>query len=517
MLEPITYTHLLRVEGVNLYGFVLDTQQLSAIRGGGLMLLKAVDAAEAAVETTVASINGRYAAISTGASSGVFGLTVTSDEDAKAVAAAVVAALAQDIYRHASFVVDVVVKRDVDESFRHDIEATIAANRVRQYRMPALQVPVEGQQACEVNGILPAAEGATMSASVTERIAFGRQTKQDFYDGQLRALGLETEDILPRLPKDFAADFKGIAALHALQRHLPESLNNKLAVFYADGNKFGAIGASAKDADVLQNWDVRIKTLRRELLRDLLVDIGSHCELVGAPVFQFETLLWGGDELMFVMPAWAGLAFAARFFELTADWDHDKKALTHCAGLAFCHYNAPIHAIADLVRTLADSAKAHATANTNALQYVVLESFDHTGADWKKFLHRVYGGKLNVTDRIIEISAGNTMTNFIEQIKAITLALPRSRLTPWIQHLLSPDVSDKDKSTKALDRLTHDLSSLVTEKAPWQQRDLATWAHIAELWDYAVNIPVLRQTVAADRTAAPPGALPTPAPAQPTA
>ncbi len=497
---PITYTHLLRMEGVNLYGFVLDTQKLSAIRGGGLMLLAAVAAAQKAAEAAAETANGSITAISTGASSGVFGLTVSSDDNAITVANAVVAALAVGIYAHATFVVDVIAQGTGERaSFRHDIEAVIAANRARQYRMPALQVPADGQWPCAINRILPAAQNDEHSSSVAERLDYGKKSKQDFYEAQLGLLDIGTEDIKTRLDKDFAQDFDKIAALGDLADHLPESINNKIAVFYADGNKFGTIGAGAATADALHAWDEYIKTRRRKLLRDLLGDMQKNHRRTGSKTFQFETLLWGGDELMFVMPAWAGLAFAQRFFEITAIWTHGAERLTHCAGLAFCHHDSPIHAIADLVRGLADSAKANTPKNTNALQYVVLESFDHTGEDWAEFLKRVYLGKLEVKDRIIEIpftepttpATPDALGALINSIKHVTKVLPRSRLTPWIHHLLSDDTYCSTKSTAAFARLTHDLSEISMSAFPWNAQNIAAWAHVAELWDYAVDVEAL--------------------------
>src|SRR5438105_6055568 len=57
-----------RVEGVNLSNFVYETQDLSTIRGGSLLLLEAVGA----VEDWLRSKCGRVDPISTGASSGLF-------------------------------------------------------------------------------------------------------------------------------------------------------------------------------------------------------------------------------------------------------------------------------------------------------------------------------------------------------------------------------------------------------------------------------------------------------------
>ena len=58
--------YYLRVEGVNLAHFVYDTQDLSTVRGGSLLLLLAVDEVCQQVQTA------RLVPISTGASIGLF-------------------------------------------------------------------------------------------------------------------------------------------------------------------------------------------------------------------------------------------------------------------------------------------------------------------------------------------------------------------------------------------------------------------------------------------------------------
>ncbi len=66
--------YYLRIEGVNLSNFVYDTQDLSTIRGGGLILLDSIDKLKE-------NFKGILDPISTGASSGLFEInTLTSAE-----------------------------------------------------------------------------------------------------------------------------------------------------------------------------------------------------------------------------------------------------------------------------------------------------------------------------------------------------------------------------------------------------------------------------------------------------
>ena len=49
---------------------------------------------------------------------------------------------------------------------------------------------------------------------------------------------------------------------------------------------------------------------------------------------RFETILWGGDELAFVMPYWLAAGFAEVFFALMRDWAFESDKITHALGVA---------------------------------------------------------------------------------------------------------------------------------------------------------------------------------------
>jgi hypothetical protein len=299
----------------------------------------------------------------------------------------------------------------------------------------------------------------------------------------LNALISKTPDL------KFSNDFSEIAA-----DSTRGNLNNKMAVFYVDGNSFGKHQRTESAADLIK-WDTDIRELRNILLAELLHDILPEAIASAKDnksIIRLETLLWGGDEIIFVMPAWRGLAFAQRFFALTAKWEFGKTKLTHAVGMVFCHHNAPIHAIKELASSLANDGKKEVGRESNSLNYVVLESFDHTGSCWKTYLNNMYNGKLSVKNRCL---LQPQLQEAMDQLTTLKKALPRSRLMPYMEALIST-TADLEK---AKERFSHDLdkacctaiqamNELVTEK----QKDgsttnycpIAGWSHIADLWDY---------------------------------
>lgn len=86
-------------------------------------------------------------------------------------------------------------------------------------------------------------------------------------------------------------------------------------------------------------------------------------------------MLWGGDELTFVMPAWLGLEFAGKFFEWVEDWTAPSGApLTFGAGLVFCHEKTPIRQARKMAELLAEDGKETLDDPRNILQIEAFES-----------------------------------------------------------------------------------------------------------------------------------------------
>ena len=512
-------TFYLRVEGVNLGNFVFDTNDLSTIRGGGLALLKATGVALQALTDDQAH---DVIAISTGASSGLFSFTADNAAQAKQHVDAVRNALSRDPYHHATFVIDHLPASNGD--FRTDCEKLIALNRTQQMSSPSFAMTEpRGLAPCFYDGKRPAmpsdpaawqfnanGDKVSVSASVAARRKFGRDQKQKLYAHELSQLR-EKDTPLTTVEQalksvEFAQDFSAIASGSPVT-----NLNNKLAIFYVDGNSFGT-KQRVDSSRELSDWDTQIKKLRRTLLEALLSKVISDSDWYIAPatatdkkIARMETLLWGGDEIIFVVPAWKGLELAQLFFQATESWEYPTgKRLTHAASLVFCHHNAPIHPLRKLVENLASDAKKQTNGRAeNSLTYVVLESFDHTGGDFKDYVKRIYGSGFPVEDRTMSPTQLSTL---LTNMPALKSDLPRSRLYGHLHALIAKKTDDAQRAradalfSRELPQPT--VKAVAAINALCSSGPLAGWAHVTELWDYALPEPIPEPAAAnADITA----------------
>jgi hypothetical protein len=519
---------LLRIEAINLAFVIDDTEDLSTRRGGSYMLLDAVNQLKN-------HFSDRLKAISTGASVGLFELLPAAgdgrqlrDEVRQFLQAS------EKPYAHATFTVDLVQ----DDDFRTASEKAVAANRWRQ--MHELNFSTAWGESSEVCGIdeirpgiekihLPDNKTVMVSASVHARREAGRDLRQDIY-----------RDILDEsLSLQFTDDTKSLSTFQTSAfPEIPANLNGKMAVFYADGNGFGRIQRDCQDAAALKKWDKDIRDKRKKLLKALLElkkwdkDIrDKRKKLLKALLdwleqtpwartdtgeLRFETLLWGGDELLFLLPAWLGLQFAEQFFALTADWAYGAEKLTHACGLVFAKHSTPISQLQTLAKQLAEHGKTETRKEQNSLSWVVLESFDHTGDQIDKFWER-NGIPENGWDRLLLTAERLADLRAMEPLKE---ALPRSALVRALRSIATGQQADEYKllqgtyrSTEqsltqeqqaALARLWQAFDSQWQSQLPakdktgpeaqelseWAAKEAVPWTALLELWDYLLpNAP----------------------------
>jgi hypothetical protein len=377
--------YYLRVEAVNYANFLFDTDNISTRRGGSLTLLRAVATLRDHLDPTVAA---RLTPLAIGASIGLFAFDATDEADASAVRTAVAVCLRSSFanlpVQHATFVVDVV---PVGESAGLAHERALAANRWRQMQEPSLSLAdvfVSASGPCELDNVRPATQpghlpdnaNARVSAAVAERRRVGSTARQQFYDWELNAT----------LELEFTDDLGSLAHPTVLPESVaPASTLRKIAVFYLDGNGFGGIGRARwnrpKPEEAYSQWSTVLREHHRGLLRDLLTRIAGQLGWQNGNALRLETLLWGGDEIIWVVPAWKGWELARWFFQQNhvVQLDGQEEQLTYKAGLVFCHAKAPIQNILNLAHNLADLARREPTVN--AMAYEILESFDDITGD----------------------------------------------------------------------------------------------------------------------------------------
>lgn len=388
------------VEGVNIYDNLFDTDQLSVIRGGSFLLKDAIE--------KIGDQFSNLMTLSSGASSGLFRVC---DGEAAQLTDEITRFLREhEEFRFLPFIVTSCEADDLLEAK----EKLLTQLRFCQLQSPTYAPDTfEAAHAslgipCQLEGRRVAARNAErkvqsdsprqLSLSVLRRLEHGRAMRQDHY---FRANGSTSK----LHEYAFTDDFEALANCEA-----QGVLNAKLAVIFADGNKFSRIQREFLERNensreqAQQDFDRRIRMLRDRFLESLLCDMvrdtGRFPDAVtknrkGEPVIRCETLLWGGDEFQFVLPAWLGLEFVQYFFEKSRCWTTpDDTPLTHALGIVFCHAKSPIHVIGELARSLAEQVKEGLGNERcrNAWDYIVLESIDYpVNTEIEHFMKTRYG------------------------------------------------------------------------------------------------------------------------------
>lgn len=412
--------HFLLVEGVNLYANIYDTDQLSVIRGSSFLYKDAIT-----------HIQDQFAAclepVSTGASSGLFCLkaqaTQTIDEVAKKVEQKL---RNHENFRYLTFGVEcceAVSLQQAKELLWTQLRFHQLRNLTMQPDWAGSDRDQFGQASCDLAGTRIVSVGhkktiqskeRNLSSSAYHRWDYGREKRHSYYHDLLTA---DIREVLKDY--DFAEDINTLCAdpNYPLKDGKPPEfdpetpvmypkLAGKMAVVYIDGNQFGKRQREFIDhykathegieleleIAAQRAFDNAIKGLRNQFLQqemvihltdeEKLTDInpfGQRRHNQKRKILRLETLLWGGDEMLLVMPAWKGVDFLQRFFAFDWRLDGVGKQLTHAAGIVFCQAKTPIRIIQQLARNLADRVKDGKDYGRkhNAWDYLVLESIDY--------------------------------------------------------------------------------------------------------------------------------------------
>lgn len=415
---------LLRVEGVNFDAIIDDTNDLSTIRGASLTLLRLHQAVEAALGDMGIDCERVF----TGASQCAFTFECGADDGVeRQVIEAVKTALTAPgndgaPYPQVMTVADIV---RMDEAFpAHALKQAEARNHSRQYRewtVTGLSPKSKASDADELNRIRPATvfvrrpagnvlpldsddrdsgKGILLSPSVEQRRKYGRRARQQFYCDEIDDPAVRTRlDIL-----SFTNTIEDM--VNGPPDGLPVSVRGKIAVVYADGNGFGKI----REAVGITKFSDSLAAYRRTLLTGIVGWLARGQDGQGGtnpqhPVpwqafairdgndigLRFETLLWGGDEFIFVMPAWLAFAFARGFCAATADWAIDGHTLTHAMGVAIAHYKTPIRQLKMVAKKAADLAKDADLKDRTTVTFDIYESLAPPDVDLAAARSRLYG------------------------------------------------------------------------------------------------------------------------------
>ncbi len=477
---------LVRVEAVNLGSFILDTQDISTVRGGGLLLLDM--AADLEKE-----LGSRYG-LSKVFTAGSIGLFHAESGDAGRITEAIQLWIAgRPALKDATIQVQTTQVQGTETIGTNFVGIhTRVKSKVRwgQMQSPTVVYPtaLEQDQICLYDRVRPASATVPdpVSAATKSRREYGRKQKMSFY----------------RLEAHVPVDWNYTHDLDDLTGdHHQGNLHHKMALIYLDGNKFSKVVGSCKTKEELGRWSRILRANQASVLRHILEGlrgiVGDEKDL---PV---ETLLWGGDEIIWAVPAWLGWWWMNEFYRnygrlgewpidgktvTTTDRYSDTHLLTHGAAIVFCHHNAPIQRVIGLAKGLADWPKEKGLANT--FTYQVLESFDHLGEDaGQARLDRIPAG----FGKDFYCLPGDRMGEIQEAVWKLKACVPKGELHALVQLLCrEKDMPDAEKQAadvlvksvkrdaKAKDHLSNLAEALGMET-------LAAWIHLLELWDYIVQ------------------------------
>ena len=555
-----TRTYYLRVEGVNLANFVYDTDNLSTIRGGGLMLLelpkrkvqgwleKFMEEFRPNEKPVVKNVQ----VITCGASWGLYSFELC-DPHQDRVPAALVGYIRDKIKegslesftktitvkdkggkaprkierevpfkpRHATVMVEV-IEAGKEDAYQEDREKLTALVRWHQMCSPTIAIPsIESEpipvendgerttrRICELDHIRPAAQCSecringrkrAVSESSYSRYQYGAWGKSDQWYEDVTGL----EGLRP-----FTHDFHELAEGYSGDKDSTSDLDGKMAVIYLDGNHFGRLqGKYCKTPSDQRAFD---KKLREEyqagalwyLIKKIKDDRAWIAEITVGKKHYFpscesgekiekirlETLLWGGDEIIWVAPAWRGWWLLGEFFRLVEGgldgrpWSFKGEPLTFAAGLVFCHNTAPIYRIKELAHQLAEIVKG-VSRERNMVAYQVLESFDLAGPDLTALRKQRRPDVVKEEEMILD---GREMLEIAGYFQVIKDQVPKRALYRVVQCLYS----DPKEAVRRARAIEAELDSRAGECLDCLSacfgKGLGMWLHLLELWDYLV-------------------------------
>jgi hypothetical protein len=532
-----TKSYLLRVEGTNMDHVIDDTGQLSVRRGASIFLRQAV---HEFIPKLLKNEWGMYdqGIISTGASVGIYRLSLTPTQREK-LEQGLIATLGneQPLIHHFTFTVILQPLGDDTEAFREAHHQAEAESRFQQLRTLSLALTDIGDStrrrtdgfSCEWEGVRPARNQVTrkeagktksygLAKSVYERYNYGQDQKHGFIKKEAGksyryVYDLEELSSIPLKKRDPEGRWERF-----------RSLNRKIALIYLDGNHFGrrreACLSTNNPENALKEFDGAIIENRKSFLNKLFNEFDERFFFIndendkGEQRCRFELLQWGGDEMLFVVPAWLGFAALQCFFE--TEFNHNEERLSHAGGLLFCPHNIPIARAQRLVKELAEAAKK-TTREEDSYHYLVLESIDYPTQPLDEFHETRYGALGRLLLPAGPVAGWRYHLVGLERFKR---KLPRSQVYSHLYKLLTMPLGSCDRAEqnnefgKTLGEIDKALKEYDLDHAPWEamfpaydgdrlrgtnlsldNKDklfatlenaerLWQWLHLLELWDY---------------------------------
>jgi hypothetical protein len=432
------HNHVLWIEGVDFAETLFDSEKLSIIRGASRTLEEMPPYVSKIVEnafpgfTVIASGASMAGYVVSGTDTQV--LQVRSDID-EGLSQTPGDGLKDPPFRHMRFHT-AHISCATEEEVPRAIEQARAVIRLAQLREPGVRhdfpatdvkpcPPYDSIRPATEDVVLPSGKSVLSSASAA-RWRFGRAQRQQMLVANLRdrALVDDFQEMVYK-PPNLAGG-----------KPLPISVRNKIAVFMADGDKFtelrnrikATLNSTPKGLEVFSS---ALNRRTKELLKHLVEAMEAHEKAGGdakkavsievldstrhrgkrdvnellkeTPLLRIETLMVGGDDTLFVVPAWLGWWLAVNFFTCANGWAIDTKdmkdvglegvtppadaKLLFSAGMVIAPVKTPIRALKaaawDLMQIAKDSG--------GGLEIEVLESLEPPAAGIIDYRDRLLG------------------------------------------------------------------------------------------------------------------------------
>jgi len=275
-----------------------------------------------------------------------------------------------------------------------------------------------GQLPCSIDGVRPRSaffwrsmdvggvSPSPMSLAVATRRCLGRGgRRKHFYNELLQEAA--SDKLKKKLAQLYFADDFGELVL-APPKDLPEAIAGKMAVLMMDGNAMGsAIAQQTATEQQYADYSKKVSLERAKIGAALLQEAidnpllhVSKAEFLqinkaGKRVFaeykdgvkrnvdalaeqeaaliRLETLMWGGDEMAFVFPAWGLQGVLKALCGALPNGANIKDAqFTYAIGVALCHHKTPIQEVYKLADNLTSAIKAAKKSVLNGFKHETL-------------------------------------------------------------------------------------------------------------------------------------------------
>ena len=393
--------YVLSVEGVNFGTCLYDTNSLPVIRGASFLLDRVSDP----VGSALAKVMGRSIAPDwAGGAKAVFRFDTDPVSAIRAEEAAR-EALRVAPWCHMTFVVDLVeCCAENSPAARMIADARNRSRQLREWSVAPCDMPGAWRQDA-LDGMRPADPACCdtkgpLSPASAARLAFGRQMRHGFIAERIGAAGLDGVEMAESFADLVADPPPGLSA----------SARSKMAVIHLDGDNFGRAAENAPDpAEFSRAIGAKLRDLLGALVRDALTQEAVE-RPNKPPRLRLEVLVWGGDDITLVVPAWRALNTFRAFYAAIDGWQVSGIPLSFTGGAVIASHKAPIRRMVQLATEAVGLAKAEGARGACTLD--IFESASPPEDGLAAHRARIWGG-----------------------IGARGLAFPGERLDALIKHL----------------------------------------------------------------------------------